>query len=77
MIQDAWTVGRQEWRNIRRSLMPSAGDVITFALVLGLFGLVIPIGLTGGWLSTTGFFFLWFWLVWLIVAGPISDCLRR
>lgn len=73
MIQDVWIVARQECRSIRLSYLPNYGAMLTIALVVALFGLVVPIGLTRGWLNATGFLFLWFWLPWLFVAGPISD----
>lgn len=73
MIQDAWVVASQEWRTIRRSFLPSTGAMLTFGLILVLFGLVVPFGIAGGWLNAASYFFLWFWLVWLLIAGPISD----
>lgn len=73
MIRDAWIVARQEWRNITRSLVPSVSTALTLGLIVILFGILAPFGLAGGWLTAMGYLFLWFWLVWLIVAGPISD----
>lgn len=73
MIQDAWIVGQKELCGIRRSLLPSTGALLTFIFILVLFGVVVPVGLASGWLNTTAYLFLWFWLAWLLTAGPISD----
>ena len=73
MIHDSWIVSRQEWRSIRRSLLPSLGAILTLLATLVLFGIVIPIGHSRGWLNAVANQALWFWLIWLLVAGPISD----
>jgi ABC-2 type transport system permease protein len=73
VIRDVWVVAMQEWRSIRRSLMPSLGDTATLLMIVALFGFVVPFGISGGWLTRSGFWFLWFWLPWLIIAGPVSD----
>lgn len=73
MIKDAWVVCMQELRHIVHGLLPASGAFLGFALSLLLFGLVVPVALDRGWLNATGYLFLWFWLAYIIVAGPISD----
>ena len=73
MIRDAWTVGQHEMHSIINSLYPSIAAFLTFGLILILFGIVVPVGLVDDWMNATGYLFLWFWLAWLLIAGPISD----
>ncbi len=73
MMSDAWVVGRHELQNIIVSLYPNKSAIVAFGLTLIILGLVAPIGIASGWLDSTGYLFAWFWLTWLLIAGPSSD----
>ncbi len=58
---------------IRRFLMSPYRDAAALMIIVALSGFVVPFGTRPGWLTRSGYWFLWFWLPWLVNAGPMSD----
>lgn len=73
MLIDIWTVTWKEWRELiaqRRNLHEGA---VSLLLILGVFGIVWPVGQGISWLTSPLVLFLAGWVPFMLVTSAVAD----
>lgn len=73
MLVDVWTVTWKEWRELiaqRRNLHEGA---VSLLLILGVFGIVWPVGQGVHWLDSPLVMFLSGWVPFMLVTSAVAD----
>jgi ABC-2 type transport system permease protein len=73
MMVDVWTVMRKEWKEILFLRGSLRGGVIGLLIMLGVFGIVLPLQTGRAWVESPMVLLYWVWVPLFLVSGVIAD----
>jgi ABC-2 type transport system permease protein len=75
MSGDVWTVAWKEWREIFARQGRFRGGVLSFALALLVFGVLLPWQLGRAWVESPALLLSWAWVPLLMLSSVIVDAI--
>lgn len=73
MIGDVLTVAWKEWRELILLGGSLRGGRVSLAVLLGVFGVFLPLQSGADWVASPAMVFYWGWLPLMLVAGAVAD----
>jgi ABC-2 type transport system permease protein len=73
MMVDVWTVMRKEWKEILFLRGSLRGGAIGLLIMLGVFGIVLPLQTGRAWVESPMVLLYWVWVPLFLVSGVIAD----
>jgi ABC-2 type transport system permease protein len=73
MMVDVWTVMRKEWKEILFLRGSLRGGAIGLLIMLGVFGIVLPLQTGRAWVESPMVLVYWVWVPLFLVSGVIAD----
>ena len=73
MIADILTVAWKEWRELFQLGGVARGGKLSLVILLGVFGVFLPLQSGAEWVSLPATIFYWGWVPLMLVAGAIAD----
>ena len=73
MLSDIWTIMQKEWKEIVLQRPNLRGGWVGLLVMIGVFGIFIPIQNGPGWVTSPANMVLWAWVPFLLVSGVVAD----
>ena len=73
MIGDVLTVAWKEWRELLLLGGSLRGGRVSLVILLGVFGVFLPLQSGADWVTSPATMFYWGWLPLMLVAGAVAD----
>jgi len=73
MLSDLWTVMWKEWKEILFKRGSLRGGGWGLLLLIGVFGVVLPLQMGRAWVQSPMVIVLWLWVPLLLVSGVVAD----
>ena len=73
MLTDIWTIMQKEWKEMLLQRPNLRGGWVGLVVMIGVFGIFIPIQNGPGWITSPANMVLWAWVPFLLVSGVVAD----
>jgi ABC-2 type transport system permease protein len=73
VIGDILTVAWKEWRELLQLGGNLRGGRLSLIILLGVFGVFLPIQAGAGWVQSPATVFYWGWVPLMLVSGAVAD----
>lgn len=73
MMADVWTVIWKEWRELLRQRQGMRGGVTQILLILGVFGVFLPLQMGRDWVESPTQLMFWAWVPLFLVTAVVAD----
>ncbi len=73
MIADIWTIIWKEWKELLLSRGSQRGGLVRLALMVGVFGVFLPLQTGRQWVTSPTVLVYWLWVPLFLVVGMVAD----
>jgi ABC-2 type transport system permease protein len=73
MLTDIWTIMQKEFKELRLQRPNLRGGWLGLLVLIGVFGIFLPLQIGPGWVSSPINLALWAWVPFLLVSGVVAD----
>lgn len=73
MIADAWTVMWKDWQELLRAGGSPRRGWVSLAIIIGAFGIFMPLQLGREWVETPASLLFWAWVPLFLVSSSVAD----
>jgi ABC-2 type transport system permease protein len=73
MIADAWTVMWKDWKELLRSGGGPRRGWVSLAIIIGAFGIFMPLQFGREWVETPASLLFWAWVPLFLVSSSVAD----